>query len=113
MFMHNPGPLAPWPDLAGPHTVRGGGGGPPPGGAFWVGAFWVGAFWVGLGVGVLELVSDAPRMTPTAISAAPTEAQPIQAIWVVIHRHERRAGHRRGGGGRRRAGGLYEAGSSV
>src|SRR5438105_426595 len=40
---------------------------------------------------LLELLSDAPRMTPAATSAAPTVAQPTQAMWVLTHRQERRA----------------------
>src|ERR1700737_2082865 len=73
--MHSSGPLA-WP---GPHTVGGGGGGPPAGGA---------TLSVCSGAGELELLSAAPRMTPTTTRAAPTEAQPAQARCVLSHRRQ-------------------------
>src|SRR6266576_2236735 len=67
--MHASGPPPAWPDE--PHTVVGGGGPPgnPPGRPEWE-----------AGVGVLELLSAEPRMTPTTTRAAPTEAQPAQAM---------------------------------
>ena len=65
--MHRPGPEPGW-TVA--HTVSGGtgiGGGPPE------------------DVGVLELLSDAPRITPVTTRAAPTETQPTQARWLRSH----------------------------
>ena len=65
--MHAWGPPPAWPDE--PHTVFGAGGGPP-GGSPELEAV----------LGVLELLSAEPRMTPTTTRAAPTEAQPAQAM---------------------------------
>src|SRR6266704_3464575 len=63
--MHASGPPPAWPDE--PHTVVGAGGRPP-------GSPELEA------VSVLELLSAEPRMTPTTTRAAPTEAQPAQAM---------------------------------
>ena len=73
-----------WPELDWPDEAHeGGGGGELP-----------------LGGGVLELVSDAPRMTPPTTRAAPTVIQPIQARRAPSHRRQpapARAGWGRGG----------------
>src|SRR6266700_2628904 len=73
--MHAAGPPPPWPDE--PHTVFGAGGGtgsPPLDDA--------------AGPGELELLSAEPRMTPITTRAAPTEAQPAQAMCARSHRRQ-------------------------
>src|SRR5580692_852523 len=77
--MHIVGAVTPAMGVPLPHTVGGAGGGPPGGGP---------------GESP-ELVSEAPRTTPTAIRAAPTEAQSAQPRWVLIHRRQP-AGSQRG-----------------
>src|SRR5919201_4961469 len=81
--MHRPGTPLPPPRPDEPHTVSGGAGGPPGGRAVdpVVGdeRVWLGA---------LELLSAAPRMTPTTTRAAPTEAQPAQAMCSRSHRRQ-------------------------
>src|ERR1700751_3329979 len=69
--MHASGPPPAWPDE--PHTDFGAGGGPPPGPD---------------AVSVLEPLSAEPRMTPTTTRAAPTEAQPAQAMCARSHRRQ-------------------------
>ena len=39
-------------------------------------------------LGALELLSAAPRMTPTTTRAAPTEAHPAQAMCDLSHRRQ-------------------------
>src|SRR5262249_33274380 len=77
--MHRPG--VPWPDE--PHTVSGGAGGPPAGRADPV------VEDDGVRLGELEPLSAAPRMTPTTTRAAPTEAQPAQAMCSRSQRRQR------------------------
>src|SRR6202050_2870079 len=77
--MHIVGAVTPAIGVPLPHTVGGAGGGPPRGGPR----------------ESPQLVSEAPRTTPTAIRAAPTPAQPPQPRWVLTHRRQP-AGSQRG-----------------
>ena len=63
-----------------PHTVFGAAGGA-------VGSEPDGCFELEL-LGALELLSAAPRMTPTTTRAAPTEAHPAQAMCDLSHRRQ-------------------------
>src|SRR5215831_13338164 len=72
--MHAPGAPPAWPDE--PHTVGGAGGGEgsPP---------------LDDVAGALEPLSAEPRMTPITTRAAPTQAQPAQAMCARSHRRQR------------------------
>src|ERR1700759_459156 len=72
--MHPSGPPPAGPDE--PHAFDGAGGRPP------------GSPELEAGVGVLELLSAEPRMTPTTTRAAPTEAQPAQAMCARTQRRQ-------------------------
>src|ERR1700751_1474378 len=75
--MHASGPPPAWPDE--PHPVFGAGGGPPGGPELPE---------LEVESVVLELLSAEPRMTPTTTRAAPTEAQPAQAMCARSHRRQ-------------------------
>ena len=75
LTMHASGPPPAWPDA--PHTLFGAGGGPPGGPP-----------WLDPGLCELEPLSAEPRMTPTTTRAAPTEAQPAQAMCARSHRRQ-------------------------
>ena len=79
--MHRAGPLVFVADV--PHTVSG-----ATGGASGTGTEPDVCLELASDVGELELLSAAPRMTPTTTRAAPTEAHPAQAMCDLSHRRQ-------------------------